>query len=173
MPAAATRAESRPTEPSASIPHGCRLMAWHQPVLLRRLRARPSCIPQKARRTATILRKPQAIKAQNRRLQQRKFRKRTSQKPRSAPRDAPISSMGTPQVAVIGRRRRRQEAIPPDWSDDKIIGEIESVANDPASSRTVQPNGRTRVEGIRDGVDIRVIVDPDGTSIRTAHPINR
>lgn len=61
----------------------------------------------------------------------------------------------------------------PDWSDDKIIDELESVTNDPASTRSVQPNGRTRVEGTRDGVDIRVIVDPDGTSIRTGHPVNR
>jgi hypothetical protein len=63
--------------------------------------------------------------------------------------------------------------FPVEWSDNKIINEIESVANDPASSRTVQPNGRTRVEGTREGVDIRVIVDPDGASIRTAHPVNR
>jgi hypothetical protein len=63
--------------------------------------------------------------------------------------------------------------FPPDWSDDKIIEEVESIANDPSASRTVQPNGRTRVEGTREGVDIRVIVDPDGVSIRTAHPVNR
>ena len=63
--------------------------------------------------------------------------------------------------------------FPSDWSDGKIIEEVESVANDPASRRTVQPNGRLRVEGTRDGVDIRVIIDIDGTSIRTAHPINR
>jgi len=68
---------------------------------------------------------------------------------------------------------RGKTEFPPDWSDDKIIGELESVANDPASNRSLQPNGRTRVEGTRDGVDIRVIVDPDGTSIRTGHPINR
>jgi hypothetical protein len=50
--------------------------------------------------------------------------------------------------------------------------EIESVANDPASTRTVQPNGRVRAEGIRDGVGIRVIIDANGMTIRTAHPIN-
>ncbi len=63
--------------------------------------------------------------------------------------------------------------FPANWADDKIIDEVESIANDPAASRTVQPNGRTRVEGIRDGVAIRVIVDPDGASIWTAHPLNR
>jgi len=63
--------------------------------------------------------------------------------------------------------------FPSDWSDDKIIEEVESVANDPASRRTIQPNGRIRIEGTRDGVDIRVIIDADGASIRTAHPIKR
>jgi hypothetical protein len=62
--------------------------------------------------------------------------------------------------------------FPAGWSDDKIITEIENVANDPASTRIVQPNGRTRVEGSRDGVDIRVIINPDRVTIRTAHPAN-
>lgn len=57
------------------------------------------------------------------------------------------------------------------WSDDKVIKEIESVANDPNSARSAQPNGRIRVEGTRDGITIRVIIDPDGASIRAAHPI--
>jgi len=61
--------------------------------------------------------------------------------------------------------------FPAGWSDDKIVKEIESIANDPASTRTLQQNGRTTVEGTRDGVGIRVIVNPD-TSIRTAHPTN-
>jgi Bacterial EndoU nuclease len=68
---------------------------------------------------------------------------------------------------------RGKSEFPPGWSDDKIIDEIESVANDPDSQRSLQPNGRTRVEGTRDGIDIRVIVDPDGASIRTGHPLNQ
>jgi hypothetical protein len=67
---------------------------------------------------------------------------------------------------------RGKSEFPVDWSDDKVIKAIESVANDPASRRTIQPNGRTRVEGTREGVDIRVIVDPDGAAIRTGHPAN-
>jgi hypothetical protein len=63
-------------------------------------------------------------------------------------------------------------AFPADWSDDKVIEEVKSVANDPASARTLQPNGRLKVEGSRDGIDIRVIINPDGKTIRTAHPIN-
>ncbi|WP_288006928.1 EndoU domain-containing protein, partial [Acidiphilium sp.] len=62
--------------------------------------------------------------------------------------------------------------FPSDWSDSKIKDNIESVANDPTSSETVQPNGRIRVEGIRDGIKIRVILDASGKNIITAHPIN-
>ena len=67
---------------------------------------------------------------------------------------------------------KNKSEFPAGWSDDRIIREIESVANDPASTRTVQPNGRIRMEGSRDGVGIRVIIAANGTSIVTAHPIN-
>jgi hypothetical protein len=63
--------------------------------------------------------------------------------------------------------------FPSDWSDDKIIETVESIANDLTSRRTLQPNGRIRVEGTRDGIDIRVIIDVDGVSVRTAHPIDQ
>jgi hypothetical protein len=42
--------------------------------------------------------------------------------------------------------------FPPGWSDDKIIAEVESVANDPASIRSTQNNGTIYVEGVREGV---------------------
>lgn len=61
--------------------------------------------------------------------------------------------------------------FPAGWSDDKIMQVVESVADDPAATRTVQPNGRTRIEAVREGILVRVIVDPDGVSIRTAHPV--
>jgi filamentous hemagglutinin len=64
---------------------------------------------------------------------------------------------------------RGKSQFPASWSDAQIIARVESVANDPASRRIVQPNGRIRCEG--DGVTIRVIVDPDGRAIRTAHPV--
>jgi Bacterial EndoU nuclease len=63
--------------------------------------------------------------------------------------------------------------FPRSWSDDKVIAEIESIANDPTSRRSLQPNGRMRVEGMREGIMIRVIINTDGTSIWTAHPTNR
>ena len=52
--------------------------------------------------------------------------------------------------------------FPADWSRDKILGEISDVATDPNSSRKPGRDGRTVVEGTRDRVDIRVIVDPKG-----------
>jgi membrane glycosyltransferase len=66
-----------------------------------------------------------------------------------------------------------KSAFPASWSDDDIIAAIESVANDPRARRTEQPNGRTRVEGTRRGVLIRVIVGEDGTSIITGYPLRQ
>ncbi len=65
-----------------------------------------------------------------------------------------------------------KSAFPHGWSDDKIIQEIESVANDPTSIRTAQGNGLMRIEGTRDGIDIRVIRDRGSASIHTVHPTN-
>ena len=62
--------------------------------------------------------------------------------------------------------------FPPGWSDDRIIGDIESVANDPASSRQPGRRGRTVVSGRRDGVDIDVVVEGDGKTIVTGFPTN-
>lgn len=71
-----------------------------------------------------------------------------------------------------GTGRPGKSEFPRSWSDDKIIEEIESVANDSNSSSELQGNGRTRITGTRDGIDIDVIVDSDGTNIRTAYPTN-
>ena len=62
--------------------------------------------------------------------------------------------------------------FPAGWSDDKIVGEVESVANDPVSTRIVRPDGRTVVEGTRDGVNIRVIVSRDHVTVVTGRPTN-
>lgn len=62
--------------------------------------------------------------------------------------------------------------LPADWSDDKIIEEVESVANDSRSKPNLQKNGRTSIKGTRDGIDIELIVDPDGVNVRTAYPTN-
>ncbi len=72
----------------------------------------------------------------------------------------------------FGTGKAGKTEFPSNWSDDKIIDEVESVANDPASKRDVQPGGRIKVEGNRDGVEIRVILEPDGITIVTAFPTN-
>ncbi|MET0132490.1 MAG: EndoU domain-containing protein [Kibdelosporangium sp.] len=53
--------------------------------------------------------------------------------------------------------------------DATIAGHIEDVARNPDSPPRLQDNGRWVVNGTRDGVDIEVIVNPDG-SIWTAYP---
>jgi len=60
--------------------------------------------------------------------------------------------------------------FPAEWSDDRIIHEISDVATDPASGRVPQGN-RTVVTGQRGGIDIKVVLGPDGTII-TGHPTN-
>jgi len=73
-----------------------------------------------------------------------------------------------------GTGKSGKSEFPANWSDDKIKGEISDVATDPGSVRTAQPNGRTKVQGTRDGVDITVIVEPNGRGGRivTGFPAN-
>ncbi|PPG64354.1 hypothetical protein C5C31_14995, partial [Rathayibacter rathayi] len=74
--------------------------------------------------------------------------------------------------------------FPAEWFDAKIMHEVSDVATDP-SLRWKQNKGplgsdyakngepsRILVEGLRDGVTIRVIVEPIGEGIITAFPIN-
>jgi Bacterial EndoU nuclease len=62
--------------------------------------------------------------------------------------------------------------FPEGWTDDKIISEIEDVANDPNSKRQPSYAGRTEIHGTREGVDIEIILGGDGKTIVTAHPTN-
>jgi hypothetical protein len=71
-----------------------------------------------------------------------------------------------------GTGKPNKSEFPSTWSDDKIIAEIESVANDPTSIRTVESRGRIMVEGTRDGIEIRVILEADGSTIVTGFPTN-
>ena len=71
-----------------------------------------------------------------------------------------------------GRGIPSKSEFPRGWSDDRIIAAIEDVANDPASARRSEPDGRTVVTGHRQGVDVRVVIDRDGRSIVTGYPTN-
>ncbi|MGH3860119.1 EndoU domain-containing protein [Actinokineospora sp.] len=53
--------------------------------------------------------------------------------------------------------------------DDVVRRHVEDVARNPDRPPYQQDNGRWVATGNRDGVDIEVIIDPDGT-IRTAYP---
>ena len=71
-----------------------------------------------------------------------------------------------------GRGIPGKSEFPRGWSDDRIVAAIEDVANDPASARRLEADGRTVVTGRRDGVAIRVVVERDGRSIVTGYPTN-
>ncbi len=72
-----------------------------------------------------------------------------------------------------------KSAFPASWSSDKIMHNISDIVTDPNIQWTSQTgkigsafaNVRYRAEGIREGVNIRVIVEPNGEGIITAHPI--
>lgn len=81
----------------------------------------------------------------------------------------------------FGTGRGKRE-FPKSWDDNEIMNEISDVATSPDSVWTQQPRTpgskltksgkpvRWKVEGVRDGVNIRVIMEPDGVGIVTAFP---
>ncbi|WP_154814868.1 putative T7SS-secreted protein [Actinophytocola xinjiangensis] len=68
-----------------------------------------------------------------------------------------------------GTGRPNKTEFPEHWDDDDIIENVEDVTRNPDSPPRQLPDGKWEVRGERDGVDIRVIVDQNG-SIETAHP---
>jgi WXG100 family type VII secretion target len=71
-----------------------------------------------------------------------------------------------------GRGRPGKSEFPGTWSDGKVIDESLSLARNP-DTPPVPGNrpGTWKIEGWRDGVKIRVIVDPQGNVI-TAYPLD-
>jgi hypothetical protein len=69
-----------------------------------------------------------------------------------------------------GTGKPGKSEFPADWSDDKIISEIEDVANDPSIPAEQQGDRSVKV-GTRDGIKIRTVADSDG-EIVTGYPIN-
>lgn len=77
-----------------------------------------------------------------------------------------------------------KSTFPASWSADKIMHEISDVATDPRYTwhqQTGAPGAeftkrgdpvRYAVTGNREGVDIRVIVEPGGEGIITGHPLS-
>jgi hypothetical protein len=83
-----------------------------------------------------------------------------------------------------GRGISGKSEFPASWSDEQIMNYILEVIQDPNSQwvqRTGQPGAkytiagkpvRWQIEGTRDSVKIKVIVEPDGKGIITAFPTN-
>ena len=74
-----------------------------------------------------------------------------------------------------GRALSGKSEFPRHWIEEEVIAYIESVANDRASVRPVQSNGRIAIDGTREGVDVRVIVEPTPSGagrIITGFPTN-
>ena len=63
----------------------------------------------------------------------------------------------------------RKTEFPADWDDDIAVAHIVDVARRPDSVE-MQDNGRWIVRGGRDGVEMDVIVEPDGRIV-TAYPL--
>ncbi|MGB3404761.1 MAG: EndoU domain-containing protein [Microcoleaceae cyanobacterium] len=76
-----------------------------------------------------------------------------------------------------GRGVPGKSEFPMGWSDEQVIDYIKDVIQDPNSrwrrqARLPGKPQRWSVEGRRDGIDIKVIVEPDGEGIITAFPTN-
>ena len=70
-----------------------------------------------------------------------------------------------------GTGRPNKSEVPASWSDAKIMSAIESIANDLSSKRSPpDPSGRVAVDGTRESIEIRVIVE--GKNIVSVHAIN-
>jgi filamentous hemagglutinin len=67
-----------------------------------------------------------------------------------------------------------KSVFPENWSASKIMNTVSDIATDPSISETVQASGRIVKNGSRDGIDIRVIIEPasKGGGIVTAFPTN-
>ncbi len=61
--------------------------------------------------------------------------------------------------------------FPASWSDDKIMHYISDVATDPQSTFIPSRGGRTIARGVREGIEIQVVIGSDG-EIVTAYPAN-
>ncbi len=70
-----------------------------------------------------------------------------------------------------GTGKPGKSEFPDGWDDKKILDSIEDVASNPNSKVVPAGGDRVAVKGTRDGVDIEVILDPDG-KIVTGYPTN-
>lgn len=75
-----------------------------------------------------------------------------------------------------GRGIPGKSEFPARWSDRQTIKYISDIIKNPNSQWIKQPGrppNRWRIEGTREGVNIRIIVEPQGQGVITAFPTNR
>ena len=73
----------------------------------------------------------------------------------------------------FGTSQPGKTEFPQNWDDNKVIYDISDVATDPNSSwGAPQSNGNIPITGSRDGIDIKVIYDPNNDRIVTEFPTN-
>ncbi|WP_375552746.1 RHS repeat-associated core domain-containing protein [Rhodophyticola porphyridii] len=70
-----------------------------------------------------------------------------------------------------GTGRPGKTEFPPSMSDDEILGAIEEVAKNGDVRGPARTPGGVRVGGVVDGIEIEVVVGPDG-GIRTGWPVS-
>lgn len=70
-----------------------------------------------------------------------------------------------------GTGRRGATEFPAGWSRERIVERFLDVARYPDETPTRLPGGAWRAVGVRDGVRIVVLLDPDG-GVRAAFPVD-
>lgn len=74
-------------------------------------------------------------------------------------------------VHLSGRRLPGKSEFPPSWDGDRIVATALALARAPDVPPTPGRENRWAIEGVRDGVRMRVVTEPDGRII-TAVPLS-
>ena len=69
-----------------------------------------------------------------------------------------------------------KSVFPKEWGGDKVMHEISDIATDLKidwqKGRVIKGNQRWEATGVRDGVEIKVIIEPNGEGIISAFPLS-
>ena len=76
----------------------------------------------------------------------------------------------------FGAGKLNKTEFPETWSDGRIIHQVSDIITDPTLTRSIDQRGTPYIEGVRDGVEIRVTFFADGHpnagKIASAYPLN-
>lgn len=68
--------------------------------------------------------------------------------------------------------RTGKTEFPENWNDDKVINNIEDIISDKNSKIVIEEWGILQVFWTREGIDIKIVVDPKTERVITAFPLN-